>query len=83
MKIYNISDTIGFFNRLSNCSGDVEIVSKDGTHIPLKEISDKDNLKVLAQTYASGLIREIELTFLRPSDAAMMCDYLAGEKIAV
>ncbi len=82
MKIYNISDTTGFFNRLSSCTGDVEIVSKDGTRIPLKAIGDKKNLRLLAQTYANGLIREIELSFLRPSDATMMCDYLASRKIA-
>ncbi len=82
MKIYNISDTTGFFNRLSRCQGDVEIVIKDGTHIPLKEMNNKDSLRLLAHTYVNGQIREIELSFLRPSDAVLMCDYLASQGIA-
>lgn len=83
MKIYHISDTIGFFNKLSTCKGDVEIVSGDGTHVSLKEIGDRENLKMLAQTYTNGIIREIELTFSVPEDAAVMCSYIAGMKVAV
>ena len=83
MKIYHISDTTGFFGKLSSCKGNVEIVSPDGMHVSLKETDGRDNLMVLAQTYASGVINEIELTFSAPEDAAVMCGYIAGMKVAV
>lgn len=82
MKVYNISDTKGFFDKLSGCKGNVELVSNDGIHITINEMDNRDTLDMLMQTYGKGLFSEMELNFLKPSDAAMMCDYLAGEKAA-
>ncbi|MGN0246633.1 MAG: hypothetical protein ACI4DK_11825 [Lachnospiraceae bacterium] len=81
MKIYNIKDTKNFFEVLFRCSGDVELVSEDGLHISLKEKGrENDNLALLAETYLHGTIRKMELSFLNPKDAEMVCDYLTGMK---
>ncbi|MGN0131206.1 MAG: polya polymerase [Lachnospiraceae bacterium] len=81
MKIYNISDTKKFFEVLFQCNGDVELVSAEGIHISLKEEGRKnDHLGLLAETYLRGTIREMELSFLDPRDAEMVCGYLTGMK---
>ncbi len=77
MKIYNIKDTKAFFNRLTRCKGDVEIVNKQGMHLSLVDNNHKQ-LDTVAASYADGKINEIELFFLKPEDAVMMLQYLAS-----
>lgn len=77
MKIYNIQDTKGFFNRLTKCKGDVEVVNKQGMHLPLVD-NDRKQFETIAASYANGKINEIELFFLKPEDSVMMLEYLAA-----
>ena len=35
MKIFNIQNTRRFFERLSECEGDIEIVNEEGMHLSL------------------------------------------------
>ena len=77
MKVYNIQDTNAFFNRLARCEGDVEVVNKQGMHLPLIDNNHKQ-LDTIAASYADGKINEIELFFLKPEDAIMMLEYLAA-----
>lgn len=77
MKFYNIKDESKFFNRLSKCEGGIEIVAKDGAHITLLDEKQRENLGLMAATYADGTIKEIELFFLRPVDAFLMASYIA------
>ncbi len=77
MKIYNIKDTRKFFDRLTRCDGDVELVNDKGMHLSLFE-SDHKNLDTVAASYADGKINEIELCFLKPRDSIMMLEYLVA-----
>lgn len=77
MKIYNIQDTREFFNRLTKCKGDVEVVNKQGMHLSLVD-NDRKQLETVAASYADGKISEIELYFLKPEDSVMMLEYLAA-----
>ncbi len=77
MKIYNIQDTKVFFNRLTKCKGDVEIVNKQGMHLSLVDNNHKQ-LDTVAASYADGKINEIELFFLKPEDSVMMLQYLVA-----
>ncbi len=79
MKVYNIKDTERFFEVLSNCSGDVEIVGKDGTMIPFNK---DDTARVLEEKYADVAIREMELQFSDPKDTVNMIMYLGNFKAA-
>lgn len=80
MKIYNVDDTKKFFEMLSRCSKDVEVVNGEGLHISLKEEGGNDQLGLLAAAYLRGNIREMELCFVDPEDVKIVCDYLAGMK---
>lgn len=77
MKIYNIKNTKKFFETLSECKGDVELVNAEGKHIAL---SDKtgSNLNILSETYVNGMIKEIELSFADQKDAVMIFQYLSA-----
>ena len=77
MKIYNIKDTGRFFDRLTKCDGDVELVNKEGMHISLID-NDHKNLDTVAASYADGKINEIELCFLKPQDSVRMLEYLVA-----
>ncbi len=79
MKVYNIEDTNRFFEVLSECSGDVEIVGKDGTMIPF---NDEEVAKVLETTFADTTIQEMELKLNDPKDFVRVLSFLEGMKNA-
>jgi len=66
-----------FLTGLRRCEGDVEVVNKQGMHLPLIDNNHKQ-LDTIAASYADGKINEIELFFLKPEDAIMMLEYLAA-----
>ena len=80
MKIYNISDTKRFFEVLSDCTGDIELVSRENLHISLSTPEDRENLKVLSLGYIDGTIDQMELNFRNPQDAVHVLEYLANKK---
>ncbi len=82
MKIYNVSDTKRFFETLMTCEGDIEVVSNEGMHITLSEDRNSENLKVMAETFVSGMIKELELSFNNPKDAVKICEFLATMELA-
>lgn len=77
MKIYNIKDTNGFFNRLTKCKSNVEVVNKNGMHLSLVGKNSKQ-LDTVAASYSDGKIGEVELLFREPEDSVMMLEYLAA-----
>ena len=79
MKIYNVEDTNRFFEVLSECSGDVEVVAKDGSMI---QVNDKDVVRVLEAAYSGATIPEMELKFSRPEDSRRILCFLANSKKA-
>ena len=79
MKVYNVEDTKRFFEVLSECKGDVEVVAKDGRTIPM---NDKDVVKVLEAAYTGMMIPEMELRFSSPADSQRVLCFLANTKAA-
>ena len=77
MKIYNIENTKDFFETLSECEGNVELVSNNGEHITLNK-AHGNNLNLLSETYVDGMIKEIELAFTNKTDAVKIFEYLSG-----
>lgn len=77
MKIYNIENTKNFFETLSACEGNVELVGNKGEHITLNS-ENGENLNLLSETYVDGMIKEIELAFSNKNDAVKMFQYLSG-----
>ena len=77
MKIYNIENTKEFFETLSECEGNVELVSDNGEHITLSS-KNGENLNLLSETYVDGKIKEIELAFSDKTDAVRIFEYLTG-----
>lgn len=77
MKIFNIQNTRRFFERLSECEGDIEIVNEEGMHLSLFD-GDRKNLNILATTYVDGNINAIELYFQKSKDALMFLEFLAS-----
>ena len=78
MKIYNVEDTKKFFETLSECKGEVDLVKKDGSRLMLNKTAETDHLTVLANTYENAHIDEMELDFADSDDAMKMCEFLTG-----
>ena len=78
MKIYNIENTKPLFEKLSSCKGDIEIVGENGNAISLSHNSKSDNLKLIAETFVSGSIKELELNFSDGTDAVGVFQYLTS-----
>jgi len=76
MKIYNVNNTKKFFETLSACEGNVELVNNNGEHILLNTKKGK-NLNLLSETYINGMIKEIELAFSNKQDAVKMFQFLS------
>lgn len=79
MKVYNVEDANGFFEVLFRCSGDVEIIAKDGRKIPVK---DKEIQKVVRTAYSRATIREMELKFSSTDDSMKVLGFLGSIKSA-
>ncbi len=75
MKVYNVKDVNRFFEKLTECSGDVEMVNAEGEHISLMDDSHK-NLNDLVATYVMGTIKEMDLRFEDSKDAFAIMEYL-------
>ena len=76
MKVFKIRDTKGFFETLSKCTGDVEIIGKDGTSVSITPDSDK--MQLLRNTYIGGMINEIELKLSDSGDILKMIDFMVS-----
>ncbi|MCR5417845.1 MAG: hypothetical protein K6E84_02925 [Lachnospiraceae bacterium] len=74
MKIYNIENTKKFFNTLSECKGEVDLVNRNGDHIALND----EHLSILKESYLGGTIRELELSFENGQDAVKVFEFLSG-----
>ena len=79
MKVYNIKDTDRFFEVLNNCSGDVNIVAKDGTMIPFHK---DDTARIMEESCAGVSIPELELKFSDPKDSVDMIIFLGNFRAA-
>lgn len=82
MKLYNITDTREFYNRLAACRGTVELMNEEGTERKLlHEGGSRDVLLPLCQVY--GKISRIELVFHNDQDRHdILCWLLNKRSIA-
>ena len=78
MKVYNIEDTRRFFEVISECSGDVEVVGRDGKMIEMK---DRDVARVFEAAFSDAVIPEMVLKFSRPEDGMRVLSFLANMKL--
>jgi hypothetical protein len=79
MKVYNIEDTNRFFEVLSECKGDVEVVGRDGSTISM---NDKDVVRFLETAYTGMMIPEMELRLSSPADRQRVLSFMANTKAA-
>ena len=78
MKIYNIENTKPLFEKLSECKGEIDLVGENGRKITLSQKDKNDNLKLIAETFVNGSIKELELNFSDGTDAVGVFQYLTG-----
>ena len=76
ISIHLVFDAYGFFETLSKCTGDVEIIGKDGTSVSITPDSDK--MQLLRNTYIGGMINEIELKLSDSGDILKMIDFMVS-----
>ncbi len=78
MKVFNIRNSKKFFERLTNCIGEVEMVNEDGLHLTV--LKGKTPPDMFPMTYMDGKIRQMELIFERTEDCCEMLSYLINER---
>ncbi len=78
MKIFNIRNTKEFFTKLSECSGQVDILWIDGviTEVKPGRMSSAD----IKWDYLDGTLKQIELKFHEPEDLAKMLRYIVNRR---
>ena len=77
MKIFNINNTKELFDTIAECTGSVELIGSDGSHLKLNNEEGK-NLDILSGTYVHGSIDEIELNFENSDDAMKLFQFISG-----
>ena len=76
MKVLNIRNTESFFETLSECTGKVEIIGKNGTGVLITPGSEK--MQLLRDTYNGGVISDIELRLSDTGDILKMFDFMVN-----
>ena len=80
MKIYNITDTHEFFERLSACEGRVELIDEKGTRFELPHGKRSSGIVPFLSLY--GSIRQLELKFEKAEDCSKIFSYLINKRKA-
>ncbi len=81
MKIFNVANVSSLMEKISEvCTDKVELVSEDGLHLELTDGQLPANM--LPLYYLKGTVRELELCFANPRDAASILEYLSCLKMA-
>lgn len=75
MKIFGISNTRRFFEKIQSCTGEVYSVGANGKTQDLKAMAGY--LLQSDLVGAMGRIKEIDLRLEKPSDVQIMIDYVA------
>ncbi len=78
MKVYNIRDSREFFEKLTSCSGTVELVNEQGTRFPLPKSSLPSDPWLM--TCFQGTIKEMELRFQDAEDLNRILNYLMNKR---
>ncbi|MDD3840168.1 MAG: polya polymerase [Clostridia bacterium] len=74
MKITNIADPEGFFKKVQQCKGRVELVTSEGDRINLK--SKLSQYIMLTKLFSEAKIGEMEILVSEPEDLHLILDYL-------
>lgn len=78
MKVYNISDSREFFEKLTACRGTVELVDEKGARLPIPKAPLSSDPGLM--TCFRGTIREMELRFQDPEDMDKILHYLMNKR---
>lgn len=78
MKIYNIRKSKDFFNRLSGCEGEVEIISEDGKAV--KFTGSKERFWESELSCFDGTIPQIEVKFQKTEDLNRIISFVMNER---
>ncbi len=75
MKLYNIEDPESFLNVVRKCTGNVELVSKQGDRLNLK--SELTKYIAISQLFTDNtFINEMELIVSEPEDMKILLNYM-------
>ncbi len=77
MKIKNIKNVEGFFKMIDQCSGSVELVTKEGDRLNLK--SKFCQIVALARVFSSEEIQEIKLVASEQEDIVKIVDFMGQQ----
>ena len=80
MKLYNIRNTREFVERLSACTGSVDLVDDNGRRLQLNDKTGKTQCYLFPQIY--GEIKLIELIFGDAEDCHRMLSWLLNKSSA-
>jgi len=74
MKITNLTNVEGFLKTVNECSGVVELVTKDGDRLNLK--SELTKYVALTSFFTDAKIPEMEIITSEPEDAIRIVKFL-------
>lgn len=78
MTLENISNIEGLFEVITQCKGNVELVSEEGDCINLK--SRLAQYLTIAGAFSNGYIRTLELRIADPEDKERIFDFILSGK---
>ena len=79
IKMYHVSNLEKFMELVSQCKGNVYVVSEDGDKLNLK--SKLTQFVALSKQFASGYIESLSLETTDESDSALLLNYMiSGEQ---
>ena len=77
MKVQNISDINKFFQVVDSCKGRVELVTGEGDRLNLK--SKISQYLSLANVFADGTIKEMEILASEPEDIQKLMEFMMNQ----
>ncbi len=78
MVLQNVNDIDALFQKIKQCKGTVELVSKEGDRLNMK--SKLTEMLIIAKAFTHDTIKEMELVCHEPEDVAMMVDFMVNGK---
>ena len=76
MKIMNLTNVEGFLKTVNNCSGSVELITKEGDRLNLK--SELTKYVALTSFFTEARIPEMEIVISEPDDALKLVSFIQG-----
>ena len=78
MVLSNVENVDRLFEKIKQCKGTVELISKEGDRLNMK--SKLTEMLIIAKAFTNESIREMELVCHDPEDVASMVEFMMNGK---